>query len=80
MNQKKISYTILKEFDSQSVYNDKYIETKRKTYNDKFDTDFHDSGMPKDGSCFIGMDKSSYAHFFQKTANTLLQYKNRKIF
>lgn len=53
MNQKKISYTILKEFDSQSVYNDKYIETKRKTYNDKFDTDFHDSGMPKDGSCSI---------------------------
>ena len=78
MKQKKISYTILKEFDSQSVYNDKYIETKRKTYNDKFDTDFHDSGIPKDGSCFIGMDKSSYAHVFLEDCKYLVAIQKQK--
>ena len=28
--------------------------------------------MPKDGSCFIGMDKSSYAHVFLEDCKYLV--------
>ena len=77
MNQKKISYTILKEFDTNQFI---MINTQkqRKTYNDKFDTDFHDSGMPKDGSSFIGMDKNSYAHIFLEDRKYLVTIQNQK--
>ena len=37
----KISYKIVKEFDSKPIYNDKYIRAKVKSYNGKIDTDYH---------------------------------------
>ena len=36
----KIKILVKKEFNSETVYNDKYIKTKVKIYNDKVHTDF----------------------------------------
>ena len=37
----KIRYTSRKEFDSNPVYNKKYLRTKIKSYNGKINTSFH---------------------------------------
>ena len=42
---KKVSNIIEKEFDSNSVYNEKYIKTKTKVYNKKINTDFPGNKM-----------------------------------
>ena len=36
-----------------TVYNQKNIKTKIKSYNGKFNTNFHDNKTPKEGSQFI---------------------------
>ena len=46
---KKISNIIQKEFDSKSVYNEKYLKTKIKSYNGKINTNFHNYKIPKEG-------------------------------
>ena len=47
----KNSFT--KEFDSEPVYNEKYLKAKIKSYNGKINTNFHDNEIPKEGSQFI---------------------------
>ena len=42
-----------KRFDSESVYNEKYIKAKIKSYNGKMNTNFHNIKIPKEGSQFI---------------------------
>ena len=44
---------IKKGFDSESVYNDKYLKTKIKSYEGKINTNFHYNNVPKEGSQYI---------------------------
>ena len=48
----KIKSLIKKEFNSEPVYNDKYIKTKIKIYNNKVYTNFQHNKIPKDNECF----------------------------
>ena len=43
----KIKSLITKEFNSEPVYNDKYIKTKIKSYNDRVYTNFQRNKIPK---------------------------------
>ena len=43
----KVSKVIKKGFDNEAVYNGKYLKTKRKSYEGKMDTNFHNDKMPK---------------------------------
>ena len=47
---KKVSNIIKKEFDSELVYNEKYLKTKIKSYNGKIYTNFHNNKILKEGS------------------------------
>ena len=47
---KKVKNTIDKEFDSDPVYNKKYLKAKIKSYNGKLNTTFHNNKIPKEGS------------------------------
>ena len=44
---------IKKEFDSESVHNDKYLKTKIKSYEGKINTNFHADYVPKEFSQYI---------------------------
>ena len=44
----KIKSLIKKEFNSEPVYNDKYIKTKIKIYNNRVYTNFQHNKIPKD--------------------------------
>ena len=46
----KVSNNIKKGFDSEPVYNEKYLKAKLKSYESKISTDFHDDRIPKEGS------------------------------
>ena len=35
------------------MYNEKYLKTKLKSYNDKIKTNFYDNDVPKEGSHFV---------------------------
>ena len=68
----KIKSLIKKEFNSEPVYNDKYIKTKIKIYNHKVYTNFQHNKIPKDNeycaclsvtlldSVFVNLDKEYY--------------------
>ena len=47
---KKISKSIKKEFDSEPIYNGKYLKTKTKSCKGKVNTNFHNNKIPKEGS------------------------------
>ena len=49
----KVRNIIKKEADSELVYNKKYLKAKVKSYNEKINTNFHNSKIPKEGSQFI---------------------------
>ena len=42
-----------KEFDSEPVYNEKYLRAKIKSYNGKVNTNFHNNKISKEGPQFI---------------------------
>ena len=44
----KVSNIIYKEFDSNPIYNGKYINTKINVYNKKVNTNFHGNKMPNE--------------------------------
>ena len=51
---KKVNNITNNEFDSNAVYNEKYIKTKIKSYNGKINTNFHNNKIAKEGSlCFV---------------------------
>ena len=50
---KKNKNIIKKEFDSEPVYNEKYLKAKIKSYNGKINTNFHNNKIPKEASQFI---------------------------
>ena len=43
----------MKEFDSEPVYNEKYLKAKIKSHDGKIKTNFHNNKIPKEGSQFI---------------------------
>ena len=47
---KKVNNIIEKEIDSTPVYNEKYLKTKLKSYNEKINTNFENNKIPKEGS------------------------------
>ena len=49
----KVKNSLKKEFDSEPVYNEKYLKAKIKRYNGKIDTSFHNHKTPKESSQFI---------------------------
>ena len=51
--QKKVKIIIEKEFDSEPVYNEKYLKAKTNSYNRKINTNFDNNKIPKEGSQFI---------------------------
>ena len=72
----KIKSLIKKEFNSEPVYNDRYIKTKIKIYNDRVYTNFQHNKMPKDNeycpglsvilldSIFVNSNKEYYPQIF----------------
>ena len=50
---KKVKSILKKKFDSEPVYNEKYLKAKIKSYNGKINTNFHNSKIPKEVSQFI---------------------------
>ena len=46
----KVSKSIKKEFDSEPLYNEKYLKTKIKAYKGKINTNFHNNKIPKEDS------------------------------
>ena len=49
----KVKNSTEKEFDSEPVYNEKYLKAKIKSYNGKINKNFHHNKIPKEGSKFI---------------------------
>ena len=43
----KVKNIIKKEFDSESVHNEKYLKAKIKSYNGKISINFHNNKIPK---------------------------------
>ena len=51
--QKKVKIIIEKKFDSEPVYNEKYLKAKTNFYNRKINTNFDNNKIPKECSQFI---------------------------
>ena len=49
----KLNNSIKKGFDSEPVYNEKYLKTKIKSYEGKITTNFCSDKVPKEGSQYI---------------------------
>ena len=78
--------SIKKEYDSEPVYNEKYLKDKIKSYNRKINTNFHYNKIPKEHSQFICLSvilinsvfrtgKHCYPQVFLKNVNKLLKKK-----
>ena len=84
----KVKNDIKKEFDSEPVYNKKYLKAKIKSYNGKDNTSFNNNKISKEGSQFISSSvilidsvfrtgKNYYARVFLKNVNLLLKKKRK---
>ena len=51
----KVKNSTKKEFESEPVFNDKYLKAKLKSYQGKTNTNFHDNEISKEGSQFISL-------------------------
>ena len=69
----KIKNSIKKEFDSKSVYNEKYLKAKIKSYNWKINTNFHNNKIPGEGSQFICLSVIFIDSVFRTGKNYYLQ-------
>ena len=49
----KVKDLIKKQFESEQVYNDKYIKTKMKLYNNKMYTSFQSNKIQKDDELYL---------------------------
>ena len=83
----KIKSLIKKEFNSEPVYNDKYIKIKIKIYNDKVYTNFQHNKMQKDNeycaclsviwldSIFVNSDNEYYPQLFLEKCKYVIKDK-----
>ena len=81
---------IKKEFNSNPVYDDKYIKTKTKIYNNRVYTNFQHNKIPKVNeyfaslsvmlldSIFVNSDKESYAQILLEECKYVIKKKNSK--
>ena len=49
----KVKNSLKKEFDSEPVYNEKYLKAKIQSYNGKISTNFYNNKIPKEDSQYI---------------------------
>ena len=47
---RKVKNNIENEFDSEPVYNEKYLRAKMKSYNKKINSNYYDNKIPKEDS------------------------------
>ena len=85
----KIKNLFKKEFNSEPGYNDKYIKTKIKIFNNRVYTNFQNNKIPKDNkncvclsvilldSIFVNSDKEYYPQIFLEEFKYMI--KDRKI-
>ena len=66
---KKVSNIIKKEFDSNPVYNEKYIKAKTKPDNGKINTNFHNNKILKEGSQCICLSVILIDSVYKKDKN-----------
>ena len=82
---------IKKEFNSNPVFNEKCIKTKLKHYNGKFNTNFHNNKIPKEGSQCICLsvilidsvykkDKNYYPQVFFEECKYVVKEKKKSKF
>ena len=50
---KNVENTIKKEFESEPIYNDKYLKAKLKSFNGKINKNFNKYKIPKEGAQLI---------------------------
>ena len=67
--EKNVCNIIKKESDSKSVYNEKYIKTKIKSYNGKINANFDNNKMPKEGSQCICLSVILIDSVYKKDKN-----------
>ena len=85
----KIKSLIKKEFNSEPVYNDKYIKTKIKIYNNRVYTNFQHNKIPKDNeycaclsvilldSIFVNSNKEYYPQIFLEECKYAIKKKKK---
>ena len=66
---KKLENIIKKEFDSEPVYNEKYLKGKIKLHNVKIKTNFHNNKIPRERSQFICLSVNVIDSVFRKGKN-----------
>ena len=49
----KLRNSIKKEFDSEPVYNEKYLKTKTESQKGKINTNFHNKKLPEEGFTYL---------------------------
>ena len=57
------------EFDSELVYDEKYLKTKIKSYNKKINTNFHNNKIPKEDSKYICLSVILINSLYRKDKN-----------
>ena len=67
--EKNVCNIIKKESDSKSVYNEKYIKTKIKSYNGKINANFDNNKIPKEGSQCICLSVILIDSVYKKDKN-----------
>ena len=65
----KVKNIIKKEFDSEPVYNEKYLKGKIKLHNVKIKTNFHNNKIPRERSQFICLSVNVIDSVFRKGKN-----------
>ena len=70
---KKVTNKIkIMEFDSELVYDEKYLKTKIKSYNKKINTNFHNNKIPKEDSKYICLSVILINSIYRKDKNLFL--------
>ena len=86
----KVRNITKKEFDIEPIYNEKYLRTKRKSYNGKINKNVHNNKIPKESSQFIYLlvilidsvyrkDKNYYPQVFLKECKYVVKEKKRRL-
>ena len=65
----KVKNNLKKEFDSEPVYNEKYLKAKIKSYNGEINTNFHDNKIPKGVSQFLCLSVTLIDSVFRTAKN-----------
>ena len=70
----KVKHGIKKEFDSEPVYNEKYLKAKIKSYKEKIYTNFHNNKIPKEDSQFVCLSMILIDFDLEQVKNIILKY------